>query len=107
MNLSGVSNLPELNRSQGAGQTQASQNSTVVSTSTSASAEPNGGKTDQTSFSASGLAAALAAPEGSVSDVRTDKVASVSAAIQAGTYNVSPLDVADKIIQGLFDSNQR
>ena len=105
MNLSGVSNLAELNRSQGATQTQTPQNSAAALTSTSA--EPNGGKTDQTSLSASGLAAALAAPEGSASDVRTEKVASVSAAIQAGTYNVSPLDVADKVMQGMFDSNQR
>ncbi len=105
MNLSGIFNLPDLNRSQGAGQTQAPQNSAAVFTS---SAAPNGGKTDQASLSASGLAAAQSiAPDGSAADVRMEKVASVSAAIQAGTYNVSPHDVADKIMQGMFDPNQR
>lgn len=106
MNLSGMFNFPELSRSQGAGQTQASKNSATASTSSSAA--PNGGKTDQASLSASGLAAAQSiAPDGSASDVRMEKVASVSAAIQAGTYSVSPHDVADKIMQGMFDPNQR
>jgi flagellar biosynthesis anti-sigma factor FlgM len=103
MNLSGIFNLPELNRSQSAGQTQAPQNNASVSTPSAA--EPNGGKTDQASLSASGLAAAQSvAPD---SDVRMKKIASVSAAIQSGTYNVSPSDVADKIMQGMFDSNLR
>lgn len=102
MNLSGIFNLPELGRSQSAGQTQAPQNS--GSASTSSAAEPNGGKTDQANLSASGLAAAQSvASDGSAPDVRMAKVASVSAAIQSGTYNVSPLDVADKIMQGMFD----
>ncbi|MEO6829802.1 MAG: flagellar biosynthesis anti-sigma factor FlgM [Acidobacteriaceae bacterium] len=106
MNLSGIFNLPELNRSQGAGSAQPAQTSATASTL--ASSEPNGGKTDQASLSASGLVAAQsAAPDGSASDVRMEKVASVSAAIQAGTYSVSPLDVADKIMQGMFDVGQR
>ncbi len=103
MNLSGIFNLPEPNRSQSAGQTQAAQNS--GSASKASASAPNGGKTDQASLSASGLAAAQsAAPE---SDVRTEKIASVSAAIQAGTYHVSSTAVADKIMQGMFDSNVR
>ena len=103
MNLSGIFNLPELNRSQGAGQTQAPQNN--ASSSAPSAAVPNGGKTDQASLSASGLAAAQsAAPD---SDVRMEKIATVSAAIHAGTYNVSHADVADKIMQGMFDSSVR
>jgi flagellar biosynthesis anti-sigma factor FlgM len=106
MNLSGILNLPEPNRAQGAGQTQTPQ--TNANASTASSSEPNGGKTDQASLSASGLAAAQsAAPDSMSSDVRLDKVASVSAAIQAGTYNVSPHDVADRIMQGMFELNQR
>jgi flagellar biosynthesis anti-sigma factor FlgM len=106
MNLSGIFNLPELARSQNAGQTQGPQNSGTASTGSVA--EPNGGKTDQANLSASGLAAAQSATaDGSASDVRMEKVASVSAAIQSGTYNVSPLDVADKIMQGMFDTGSR
>ena len=102
MNLSGILNLPESIRSQSAGQTPAPQRS--GSASTPPAAEPNGGKTDQANLSASGLAAAQSiAPNESTSDVRMEKVASVSAAIQSGTYTVSPHDVADKIMQGMFD----
>ena len=105
MNLSGIFNLPELVRSQNAGQAQAPQNS--GSASTPLTAEPNGGKTDQASLSASGLAAQSATSGGAGSDVRMAKIAGVSAAIQAGTYHVSPLDVADKIMQGMFDPGLR
>lgn len=103
MNLSGIFNLPELIRSQSTGQTQAPQNS--GNSPASSATEPNGGKTDQASLSAGGLAAAQSATSNSsAADVRMEKVASVSAAIQSGTYHVSPLDVADKIMQGMFDS---
>lgn len=103
MNLSGIFNLPEQVRSQSTGQAQAPQNS--GSLSAPSVAEPNGGKTDQANLSASGLAAAQSiASEGSTSDVRLDKVAAVSAAIQSGTYHVSPLDVADKVMQGMLDT---
>lgn len=107
MNLSGIFNLPEPARSQGAGQAQTSSNAAAVPSNSGAVA-PNGGKTDQASLSSSGMAAAHAAAQptaaaGAASDVRMEKVASVSAAIQAGTYSVSPVQVANKIMQGMLD----
>ncbi len=106
MNLSGIFNLPDLSRTQDTGQAQSPHSTQAGANVSTSSAAPNGGKTDQASLSASGLAAAQSAtPE--ASDVRMEKVASVNAAIQAGTYNVSASDVADKIMQGMFDPNQR
>ena len=56
--------------------------------------------TDQTNLSSTGGLVAQAL-EGS--DTRSAKVASLQQAISAGSYNVSSLDVADKIIQSLVD----
>lgn len=111
MNLSGIFNLPEPVRSQGAGQAQTPQNPAAAATSSASVAAPNGGKTDQASLSAGGMAAAQSAAQSaasgtSTSDVRMEKVASVSAAIHAGTYNVSAVQVADKIMQGMLDPSQ-
>lgn|GEM_PF-5399203 len=41
--------------------------------------------------------------ESAAGDVRTEKVARLRAAIQAGTYFVSAIAFADKIMQGMFD----
>jgi negative regulator of flagellin synthesis FlgM len=55
---------------------------------------------DQTKLSSTvGLVAQ--ALEGS--DTRSPKVASLQQAISGGSYNVSSLDIADKIIQSLVD----
>jgi negative regulator of flagellin synthesis FlgM len=56
--------------------------------------------TDQTNLSSTGGLVAQAL-EGS--DTRSAKVASLQQAISAGSYNVSSLDIADKIIQSLVD----
>ena len=56
--------------------------------------------TDQTNLSSTGGLVAQAL-EGS--DTRSAKVASLQQAISAGRYNVSSLDIADKIIQSLVD----
>jgi negative regulator of flagellin synthesis FlgM len=45
--------------------------------------------------------AALAAASG-LSDVRTEKVAAVQQALAGGSYTVSPLDVAEKLIDHLL-----
>ncbi len=97
MNLSGILNsLPGLLRSQQTGSSSpATSNAT---TSQSQAAIPNGGKTDQADLSSTGLAAAQSA----TSDVRMEKVQNVRAAIDAGTYQVSAQDVADKMIQNLL-----
>jgi negative regulator of flagellin synthesis FlgM len=57
------------------------------------------GRTDETNLSSTGSFVSQAL-EGS--DVRSEKVASLQQAIDAGTYNVSSSDVADKIIQSLL-----
>lgn len=97
MNLSGILNgLPDLLRSQQTGNTapaNASENN-----SPSQGVVPNGGKTDQADLSSTGLAAAQSAS----SDVRMEKVQSVRSAIDAGTYQVSAGDVADKMMQSLL-----
>lgn len=97
MNLSGILNgLPDLLRSQQAGNAApATSNATA---SQSQAVIPNGGKTDQADLSSSGLAAAQSAS----SDVRMDKVESVRASIDAGTYQVSAENVADKMMQSLL-----
>ncbi|HEY1993273.1 MAG TPA: flagellar biosynthesis anti-sigma factor FlgM [Edaphobacter sp.] len=56
--------------------------------------------TDQTNLSSTGGLVAQAL-EGS--DTRSAKVASLQQAISAGSYHVSSLDIADKIIQSLVD----
>jgi len=55
---------------------------------------------DQTNLSSAGGLVAQALES---SDIRSAKVASLQQAIAAGTYRVSPSDVADKIIQSLLD----
>jgi negative regulator of flagellin synthesis FlgM len=55
---------------------------------------------DQTNLSST---AGLVAQVLEGSDIRSAKVASLQQAIAAGTYSVSPSDVADKIIQSLLD----
>lgn len=97
MNLSGILNsFPDLLRSQQTGNpAPATSNAT---TSQSQAVVPNGGKTDQADLSSTGLAAAQSAS----SDVRMEKVQSVRSAIDAGTYQVSATDVADKVMQSLL-----
>lgn len=56
--------------------------------------------TDQTNLSSTGGLVAQALES---SDTRSAKVASLQQAISAGRYNVSSLDIADKIIQSLVD----
>lgn len=97
MNLSGILNsLPDLLRSQQTGNAAPATSST--NTSPSSVTVANGGKTDQADFSSTGLAAAQSAS----SDVRMEKVQSVRSAIDAGTYQVSAGDVADKMMQSLL-----
>jgi negative regulator of flagellin synthesis FlgM len=97
MNLSGILNgLPDLLRSQQTGNTAATASS--AKTPSAQATQPNGGKTDQADLSSTGLAAAQAAS----SDVRMEKVQSVRSAIDAGTYQVSAGDVADKMMQSLL-----
>jgi negative regulator of flagellin synthesis FlgM len=55
---------------------------------------------DQTNLSSTGGLVAQAL-EGT--DTRSAKVASLQQAISAGSYNVSSLDIADKIIRALVD----
>ncbi len=97
MNLSGILNgLPDLLRSQQAGNT--AQATSSANTSSSQVMAPNGGKTDQADLSSTGLAAAQSAS----SDVRMGKVQSVRSAMDAGTYQVSAGEVADKVMQSLL-----
>lgn len=97
MNLSGIFNgLPDLLRSQST--SKAAPATTNAASSPSQSTVPNGGKTDQADLSSTGLAAAQSAS----SDVRMEKVQSVRSAIDAGTYQVSAGDVADKMMQSLL-----
>jgi flagellar biosynthesis anti-sigma factor FlgM len=97
MNLSGILNgLPDLLRSQQTG--KAAPAPSDAKTSQSQAPVPNGGKTDQADLSSTGLAAAKSAS----SDVRLEKVQSVRSAIDAGTYQVSAGDVADKVMQSLL-----
>lgn len=96
MNLSGILHgLPDLLRSSQAHQTDTAAPAAKTSQSQAA---PNGGKTDQADLSSTGLAAAQSAS----SDVRMEKVQSVRASINAGTYQVSAGDVADKMMQNLL-----
>lgn len=93
MNLSGILNgLPDLLRSQQTGTTVTATSS--ENTSPSQATVPNGGKTDQADLSSTGLAV-----QSATSDVRMEKVQSVRSAIDAGTYQVSAGDVADKMMQ--------
>ncbi len=97
MNLLGILNgLPDLLRSQQASSSAAAAAS--AKPSASQVSVPNGGKTDQADLSSTGLAAAQSAS----SDVRMEKVQSVRSAMDAGTYQVSAGDVADKMIQSLL-----
>lgn len=57
-------------------------------------------QTDQTNLSSAGGVIAHAL-EGS--DVRSDKVAALQQAIASGSYNVSSLDVAGKMIDSLLE----
>ena len=104
MNLSGIWNhLPDLLRSQPAGNSAPADSSAASSGAGSQALVPNGGKTDQADLSSRGLAAAQSAQQPGTSDVRMEKVDSVRSAINAGTYQVSAQDVAGKIIQNLLD----
>jgi len=97
MNLSGILNgLPDLLRSQQTG--NAAPAGSNAKTLQSQAAVPNGGKTDQADLSSTGLAAAKT----DASDVRMEKVQSVRSAIDAGTYQVSAGEVADKVMQSLL-----
>jgi len=59
----------------------------------------NVGHDDQTNLSSTGGLVAQALES---SDVRSAKVTALQQAIEAGSYSVSPSDVADKIIQSLL-----
>lgn len=97
MNLSGILNgLPDLLRSQQTGNSAPA--TPGASTSASQAGVPNGGKTDQADLSSTGLAAA----QSGSSDVRMEKVQSVRSALDAGTYQVSTGDVAEKLMQTLL-----
>jgi flagellar biosynthesis anti-sigma factor FlgM len=97
MNLSGILNgLPDLIRSPQTGNTAPATSG--AKQSPSQTGVLNGGKTDQADLSSAGLAAAQSAS----SDVRMEKVQSVRSAIDAGTYQVSAGDVADKMMQNLL-----
>ena len=97
MNLSGILNgLPDLLRSQQTGNTAPAASS--ANNSPSQVTVPNGGKMDQADLSSTGLAAA----QSTSSDVRMEKVQSVRSAMDAGTYQVSAGEVADKMMQSLL-----
>jgi flagellar biosynthesis anti-sigma factor FlgM len=97
MNLSGIlTGLPDLLRSQQSANTAPATSS--ANNSPSQVTVPNGGKTDQANLSSTGLAAA----QSGSSDVRMEKVQSVRSAIDAGTYQVSAAEVADKMMQSLL-----
>ncbi len=97
MNLSGIFNgLPDLFRSQQA--SNPTPATTNAASSQSQAIVPNGGKTDQADLSSTGLAAA----QSPSSDVRMEKVQSVRSAMDAGTYQVSAGEVADKMMQSLL-----
>jgi negative regulator of flagellin synthesis FlgM len=64
------------------------------------SSSPSAEHADLTSLSATG---GLVSQSLEGSDVRTEKVASLQQAIAAGSYSVSPSDVAGKIIQSLLE----
>jgi negative regulator of flagellin synthesis FlgM len=51
-------------------------------------------------------AATQVAQSATDSDIRLDKVASIQAALQAGTYEVSAADVAQKIIASMLESGK-
>jgi flagellar biosynthesis anti-sigma factor FlgM len=42
----------------------------------------------------------------SLSDVRMDKVAAIQSALQAGSYEVSASDVAQKIVESMIESGK-
>ena len=58
-----------------------------------------GNSQDRTEVS---TAASLAHQAMAASDVRMDKVAAVQQALANGTYQVSPADVADKVVQRML-----
>ncbi len=56
----------------------------------------------QLSSFATQLAQSAAASDGHMDDIRMDKVASIQAALQAGTYQVSAADVAQKLVASML-----
>ncbi|HUZ05282.1 MAG TPA: flagellar biosynthesis anti-sigma factor FlgM [Acidobacteriaceae bacterium] len=109
MNLSGVSNFPDLSRLSSGSQTGQTNKSQSATNNNNAAATQGPASADHADLSASGLAAAhQAALSGNTadvanSDVRTQLVHSVQTAIQSGTYNVPASDVADRMIQSLLN----
>jgi len=55
---------------------------------------------DQATFSSAGSAVSQMA---GCTEVRMDKVAAIQAALASGTYNVSALDVASKVVDSMLD----
>ena len=72
--------------------------STAPTTTQPKSAPASGGSalnTDSATLSSAGSEVSLTAGD---ETVRTDKVANIQAALAAGTYNVSPMAVASKLV---------
>ena len=58
---------------------------------------------DRATLSSAGSGVSQAAAD---SDVRMDKVAAIQAALAAGTYNVPPSAVAEKVVDAMLGSGQ-
>jgi negative regulator of flagellin synthesis FlgM len=94
MNINdGLHNLPEAT-----GVTETSRVS-PVQRQTPVSSSGTGAAQDSAEVS---LAANLANKAMQVPDVRMDKVAAVQQALNNGTYNVSPEDVAEKLVRQMI-----
>jgi negative regulator of flagellin synthesis FlgM len=96
MNIgNGVENLAQIFSAQTAPASTASKNSSSL--------QRDGLGTDQAHLS---VVATQVAQSSAVSDVRLDKVASIQSALQAGTYDVSAADVAQKVITSMLASRK-
>jgi len=103
MNVSnGIGSAPLLNEANTASATTAaSKNGAVTNESSSVSAAAKSGATQASDQASISTTSGLFSSALNASDVRTEKIAPIKAAIDAGTYNVSASDVADKLIDSL------